>query len=115
MKCILILEDEPLIALDLTLACEDAGLGSVTAASCRQAMEALANHPCDGAVLDVNLGRGETCEVIAHELKQRGIPFLLHTGDLNRVGEFLREIDAPIIPKPANADEVIARLVKLAA
>lgn len=114
MKCVLILEDEPLIALDLKYACDDVGIGSVTAATCRQASDALDKHTFDGAVLDVNLGRGESCEVVAKALKDRGVPFVLNTGDLDRAGEFLRDMDAPIIGKPNMASQVIARLLELA-
>jgi len=38
MKCILILEDEPLIAMDLQLAFEDAGAEAVVTVSCDEAM-----------------------------------------------------------------------------
>ena len=84
MKCILILEDEPLIAMDLQLAFEDAGAEAVVTVSCDEAFEAMDGAEFDGAVLDVNLGKGETCEPVAVELRARGVPFLLHTGDLDR-------------------------------
>lgn len=113
MKCVLILEDEPFIALDLAFACEDAGVKSVTAASCEQANEAMERNAIDGAILDVNLGKGETCERVARELKDRGVPFVLNTGDLNRAGEFVRDMNAPIIGKPSSASSVIARLLAL--
>ena len=114
MKCVLILEDEPLIALDLKYACDDAGLGAIVAGTLAQAVEELDRHHFDGAVLDVNLGGGETCEDVARLLRQRGIPFVLNTGDLDRAGEFLREIKAPIVAKPSSADSVIAQLLELA-
>jgi DNA-binding response OmpR family regulator len=107
MNCFLIVEDEPLIAMDLKFAFEDAGAGAVTAATCEQAVGALGKHEFDGAILDVNLGRGETCEHAAAELKSRGIPFVLHTGDLDRVGEFLRGLGAPILSKPRPAEDVV--------
>ncbi len=114
MNCILIVEDEPLIALDLRFACEDAGVAVVVAASARQALDAIAdNATIDGAVLDVNLGQGETCETVARALRARQVPFVLSTGDLDRAGEFLRDIDAPIIGKPSAAEDVVARLMEL--
>lgn len=112
MKCILIVEDEPLIALDLRYACEDAGIGSVVAGSCRQALAELDAHDgIDGAVLDVNLGHGQTCEAVANALRARRVPFVLNTGDLDRAGEFLRGINAPILSKPTAADAVVERLI----
>lgn len=113
MNCILIVEDEPFIALDLRFACEDAGLAAITAGSSAAALEALAaNDTIDGAVLDVNLGNGETCEAIAQALRQKGVPFVLNTGDLNRAGEYLRGIDAPILSKPTASSEVVERLLR---
>lgn len=112
MQCILIVEDEPFIALDLKFACEDAGISAVTASTTREALAALAaNDGIDGAVLDVNLGNGETCEAVADALRERGVPFVLNTGDLNRAGEYLRGIDAPILAKPSAANEVVERLL----
>ena len=66
-----------------------AGSGHATSSACSNEAEAtpLLERAIDGAVLDVNLGHGETCEPIAVELRKRRIPFLLHTGDLDRVLE----------------------------
>ena len=59
------------------------------------------------------MGKGETCEPVAVELRARGVPFLLHTGDLDRAGEALRDLDAPILAKPSGADDVVSRLFGL--
>ena len=109
----LVLEDEPFIAMDLSMAFEDAGHEAATAATCEEAMDVLANRHIAGAVLDVNLGGGQTCEKAAAELDKRGLPFVLHTGDLNRVGELLRDFGAPIIEKPVPSETVVARLLDL--
>jgi DNA-binding response OmpR family regulator len=109
----LILEDEPLIAMDLKFAFEDAGAIATTASTCADALEEIGIGGLVGAVLDVNLGHGETCEEAARRLTQQQIPFVLHTGDLNRVGEFLRSMGAPILSKPRAAEEVIAHIMKL--
>ena len=113
MKRILILEDEPLIAMDLQLAFEDAGTDAVVTVCCEDALEAIRSTDFDGAVLDVNLGQGETCEPVAVDLRKRGIPFLLHTGDLDRAGEALRDLEAPILAKPSGAEDVVSKLLGL--
>ena len=46
-------------------------------------------------------------------MKKRGVPFLLQTGDLDRTGEALRELNAPIMAKPSGAEEVVAKLFGL--
>lgn len=113
MMTILVLEDEPFISLDLALAVEDAGHHALTAKNNREALAALRDRPVAAAILDVSLGRHETCEPTAAELSRRGIPFLLHTGDLNRVGEQLREFAAPILAKPCPSEDVVGRLLVL--
>ena len=109
----LILEDEPLIAMDLKFAFEDAGASATTTTTCDEAIAEIEQGQIVGAVLDVNLGRGETCEDAARERPAQKIPFVLHTGDLNRVGEFLRSLGAPILSKPRSSEEVIRHIMKM--
>ena len=109
----LVLEDEPLIAMDLHFAFEDAGCEAVTANTNREAEALIDKFPIIGAILDVSLAAKKTCDATARLLHERAIPFVLHTGDLDRVGEHLRDLDAPIIPKPQSADDVVARLLAL--
>lgn len=105
---LLILEDEPLILMDLEFAAEACGCEVVCATSVRHAMELLATDAnISGAVLDVNLGGGETCLPIARELDRRKIPYILHSGDLNRQNELVRDLGAVLVPKPADAQRVI--------
>ena len=113
MVAILVLEDEPFIALDLQFALNDAGVEPRMARTCEEALAAIIKYEIAAAILDVNLGHGKTCEEVAVELSRLGRPFLLHTGDLNRSGEFLRELNAPIVPKPAAADAVVREVLDL--
>lgn len=100
---VLLLEDEPLIAMDLQFVFEDHGVEVHVAASCSAAREIMDQFEFDGAVLDVNLGRGETCEHVATRLREMGVPFILHTGDLDRHGEAIRNLNATVVPKPTPA------------
>lgn len=110
---ILLLEDEPLILLDLEYAIEDLGAQFVSTSSVAQALAAIerADPAIDVAILDVNLGRGQTCAPVAEELRRCGIPFILHSGDLDRRDETIRNLGARIIAKPASADRVVAEAV----
>lgn len=110
---VLILEDEPMILMDLSFALEDAGYAAVTSSSCEEAIEAIGRERIDAAILDVNLGGGETCEPAAELLKERGIPFFLHTGDLDRHGELVERIGAPIVSKPASSERIAEMVSKL--
>ena len=112
---ILLVEDEPLILMDLEFAAEDHGCEAVCATCCAEAMRAIEKaEGIDVAVLDVSLKGGETCEAVARELDRRDIPYLLHSGDLDRQNETVRRLDAQLFPKPASADRVIAAAIRLA-
>ncbi|MEL7447039.1 MAG: response regulator [Pseudomonadota bacterium] len=110
---ILMLEDEPLILLDLELAAEDRGCIALTASCCEEAQRLIAQHgrDIDVAILDVSLGEGKTCFPITHQLDQQKIPYILHSGDLDRHDEHIREIAAELVAKPAAAEKVIAAAV----
>ena len=111
---ILVLEDEPLILMELCFAVEDLGARAVAANTVEKAIAAVTDTPPDAAILDVNLGRGTTCEPVATLLQTQEIPFVIHSGDLVRQGELIARIDAEVIPKPAASNEVAQRAVELA-
>lgn len=115
MPAILLLEDEPIILMDLEFAVEDIGLRAVCATSVAEALVLLeTTQGLIAAVLDVSLARGQTCVPVARKLERMGVPFLLHSGDLNRDDETVRRLGVRHISKPANADQVIAVAVSLA-
>lgn len=116
MPCtILMVEDEPLILMDLEFAAEDEGCEVLCATCCAEGMRAIRDAEfISVAILDVSLKGGENCEAVARELDRRGIPYLLHSGDLDRHNETVRRLGAPLFPKPANAQQVVAAAIKLA-
>ncbi len=106
---ILVVEDEPLVALDILATLKAAGFAVIgPATSVAQAVAALAGDGCDLAILDVNLGQ-ETAEPIAADLSRRGIPFIIlsaYTPEqqpavLSRV---------PWVAKPLQPEHLIAAL-----
>lgn len=104
---VILVEDEPLVAMmmeDLLtdLGCEIAGsFGSLGAAL---AWLAIHEAPLDGAVLDVNLGGGETVFPLAEALRERGVPFVFATG----YGVLPSDgyPDTPLIHKPVDQDQL---------
>lgn len=69
-----------MLALDMADTLEDAG--HVVVGPCLRLHDAehVASHEkFDGALLDVNLGEGETSQPIARLLRERGIPFAFVT------------------------------------
>jgi DNA-binding NarL/FixJ family response regulator len=77
---ILVVEDELLIAMELTRMIRSLGgqvLGPVS--SVTAGMKVLQESAVDGAVVDINLGK-ESGASFAEELLARGVPLMLTTG-----------------------------------
>jgi CheY-like chemotaxis protein len=111
---ILIVEDEPLIAMMLEdfLEVLDKQLAG-TADSVATAMAKLdGGDQVDAAILDVNLRGGEKSTPIAEALAQRGIPFVFATGGSEEsVDDKFR--DRPRLMKPFTMDGVAKALEAL--
>jgi CheY-like chemotaxis protein len=77
---VLVVEDEPIIALMVRewlteLGCEPVG----PARSVANAIELINGARLNGAILDVSLGKDD-CSPVAEMLRREGIPFALATG-----------------------------------
>ena len=111
---ILIVEDEPLIAMML----EDFldVLGKTMAGTADNVADALALIEAggvDAAILDVNLRGGEKSWPIADALTARGIRYIFATGgSTDSLAEAYR--DRPTLPKPFTMDAVSKALDSLA-
>lgn len=80
-KRVLVVEDEPLISIVLTDILETAGCVVLGPAyDVRQALVLISNDSIDCAVLDVNLGSGQTSAPVADALEEKKIPFMFATG-----------------------------------
>ena len=110
-KRILIVEDEPLIAMmleDFLDALDREVAGSVD--SVAGALELVGQGGFDAAILDVNLRGGEQCWPVADALAKAGVPFVIATG-----GDAIAEPHRgrPVLSKPftmANVDQALAGL-----
>src|SRR5262245_28235885 len=76
---VLIVEDEPLIALDLHRAISAAGASVLAANSVSDALDLIAYAQIAAAVVDVNLG-SQDCGPVCAALRKRQIPFMFYTG-----------------------------------
>lgn len=106
LKSALIVEDNMVLAMELEKILLDLGVESV--AACRDsetAQEAIATHPFDCAVVDINLGPMTSLE-IALELLERQIPIVLASGYSSKydMPEPLRAV--PRLTKPINRLEL---------
>jgi PAS domain S-box-containing protein len=108
---VLVVEDEELVALELSAELSRMGWAIVgPAATLAEAQKLLANG-VDAAVLDVNL-RGRPIYPVAEALEDRDVPFLFCTG-YEIVDPDGRFPDVPVIRKPVRAAAVSAALSDL--
>ena len=111
---ILIVEDEPLIAMMLEDFLEALGRELVgTADSVGDALALVAQGGIDAAILDINLRAGEQSWPVADALAAAGIPFILSTGaGGDSIAEAYR--GRPTLSKPFTMDAVEKALDGLA-
>jgi hypothetical protein len=96
-RCILLVEDEPLISLDITTRLQEAGAKVLCASYLEKAL-GLAECPDIAAgVLDFDLGKADST-LVCWKLVSRQIPFLFHSGRL--YSAFQKWPHAPVLLKP---------------
>ena len=107
-KRILVVEDDPVIAVDYHFQMKDAGAKAQgfkgTNAS---ALLYLDTHDVDAAIIDFQLSDG-TSEAIIDCLKRRGIPYIVVSACTFRIHD--DEAGAPILAKPVMPGEVCRAL-----
>jgi DNA-binding response OmpR family regulator len=108
-RSILVVEDEPLIAMDITQAFEGTGAALTTTNALHHALILAEHDGLSGAILDHALGDGDSSLLYAR-LRERGIPFLIYSG-FDTVGG--ASAGAPHISKPAAPGELVAAMEKL--
>jgi CheY-like chemotaxis protein len=105
-RSILIVEDEPLIALEVHAAFSAAGASITSAADTEEALRMINAPGLSAAVVDINLGRGD-CTTVCERLSRNGIPFVFYTGDA-RPHILLRWPDAPVLTKLVDKERIVA-------
>jgi len=96
-RSILVVEDEPLICLDISIRLQDAGATVFAASHVDKAMR-LADHPdLSAGVLDFDLGSTDS-SAICWKLVNRHIPFVFHTARIHSA--FQQWPGAPVLLKP---------------
>ncbi len=109
---ILVVEDEPLLALQLVMQLEDAGAEVFgPAASPEGAMEIIARAQLDGALLDGNL-RGRPVDGVAAALADRGVPFVFISG-YGRESLTRGFNSAPLLSKPFSIEDLLSAAARM--
>jgi DNA-binding response OmpR family regulator len=108
-KVILVVEDEPLVALDVVKTLRAAGARVLCAGYLDSGLSTTEHPDLAAAVIDLHLsdGNGTT---ICRRLRERGVPFIVYTGYPPMLAA--REWPGvPVISKPARSDEIISALM----
>ncbi|MBV8840355.1 MAG: PAS domain S-box protein [Alphaproteobacteria bacterium] len=111
---IIVIEDEPLVAMDLETRLIEAGWTVVgVAGTLEQARKLVANAECEAALLDVNLA-GRPVDELAAVLRRRKIPFAFATGyGRSALPAGFRE--GPVLTKPFSSEQLSAVVSTLVA
>jgi DNA-binding response OmpR family regulator len=110
---VLIVDDEPLIAMDLEAMLIGAGHAVVgIAATIPVAISMVAERGCNMVLLDANLD-GHSAEPIAQELLIRGIPFIVLSGlNAEELAEAMTK--GQFVSKPYRPDALLDVISKIA-
>ncbi len=110
-RSILVVEEEPLVALQLEEQLHRAGARVVGARELREALH-MAEHPAlSAAVVNLRLGSDNTNRV-CRRLAQLGVPFIFHTR-YDAAEALRRWPDAPVVSKPADSHAVVNSVAEL--
>lgn len=108
-RSILVVEDQPLIALDITLALEAAGASVTSTNTLRHALLLVEHDGLSGAILDHALPDGDSSKLCLR-LNEREVPFIIYSGFTSLEGECR---DAPQLSKPATDEQLVTMLAGL--
>ena len=109
-RSILVVEDEPLIALDIAEALGNAGAAVLTTDTLQHALAAVEQADIAGAIVDRALKDGDT-NPVCERLNERGIPFLIYSG-FSKTGRGACA-RAPHLEKPATEAQLVTAMVNL--
>ena len=110
-RSILIVEAEPFAALEVEEELRDAGARVFRVHQLRDALHMVEHPALSAAVVAQRLG-GDKTTAVCRRLSDLGIPFMFHTRyDTTEARQ--KWPDAPVVTKPASANELIKAVAEL--
>lgn len=106
---ILVVEDEPLIAMDIASAFEGTGASLTTTNSLKHAKLLVEKDGLSAAIIDHLLHDGDSTSICTR-LKERGVPFLIYSG-LSIDDAACK--DVPHLMKPASHEQLLKAMEAL--
>jgi len=110
-RLILIVEDEPLVALEVDQALRAAGARVVSAGHLESGLYTTEHPDLSAAVVDLHLGDGSGTAV-CRRLRHLGVPFIVHTG-YPRVLIQQEWPDVQVVSKPALPGQIVTAIARL--
>jgi CheY-like chemotaxis protein len=109
---LLVIEDEPLVALDLVAGLEEAGAEIVgSAGTVEEALQLIESASIDAVLLDANL-RGRPVDDLAAALTRKNVPFVFVTGYGQE--SLPRSFStAPMLAKPFSREQLLRAVAPL--
>ena len=104
---VLIVEDEPLIAMDIANGLIQAGAQVEFSRTLREATEKAELPNLTAAIIDHTLQDGVTTSDVCAKLKERNIPFIVYSGYRKLEGACA---DGELVHKPANPELLVTTL-----
>lgn len=108
-QSILVVEDEPLIAMDVAQILSAEGATVRIASTLARALALVKQGTLSAAILDHALSDGDS-SALCEELNGKNIPYLIFTGFSDLEGPCS---DAPRVEKPASYEELLAAVTQL--
>ena len=109
-KTVLLMEDNPVLGLEVAFALEDEGATvKGPLARLEAGLELIDGERPDAAILDVELADGEVFP-LAERLRERGVPFVFYTARGSEGHMRARAGDAPVVSKSYGSANVIEAL-----
>jgi len=109
-QTVLVVEEQPIVALDLQTALQDAGAKVVVARDAAEALASIGQVAFTSAVLDLRPSSDEH-RTIARALNKLGVRFLFHATQQPEDVTTIR--GAPIFQKPARSQDIAKALAAL--
>jgi DNA-binding response OmpR family regulator len=108
-RSILIVEDEPLIAMDIVQAFEATGAKLTTTNTLQHALSLVEHDGLAGVILDHALGDGDS-SLLCARLRERGVPYIIYSGLPTIEGACAGALH---VAKPAAPGQLVAAMESL--
>jgi CheY-like chemotaxis protein len=110
-RSVLVVEEEPLVALQLEEQFYRVGARVLAAGKLHEALHMVEHPALSAAVVNLRLGSDNTARV-CRRLSQLGVPFIFHTRyDAAEASQAWP--DAPVVSKPADSRVLVSSVVEL--